>query len=72
MGAKREVYDLINQMVMEGKSVIMISSDMEELLGMSDRIAVFCEGHLSGILEKKEFNAELVLKYASEYKAVGA
>lgn len=72
VGAKREVYDLINQMVMEGKSVIMISSDMEELLGMSDRIAVFCEGHLSGILEKKEFNAELVLKYASEYKAVGA
>lgn len=72
VGAKREVFDLINQMVMEGKSVIMISSDMEELLGMSDRIAVFCEGHLSGILEKKEFNAELVLKYASEYKAVGA
>ena len=72
VGAKREVYDLINQMVAEGKSIIMISSDMEELLGMSDRIAVFCEGHLSGVIDRKEFNAELVLKYASEYETVGA
>ncbi|MCD8198059.1 MAG: sugar ABC transporter ATP-binding protein [Lachnospiraceae bacterium] len=70
VGAKREVYTLINQMVEEGKSVILISSDMEELLGMSDRIAVFCEGHLSSIIEKKEFDAELVLKYASAYEAV--
>lgn len=72
VGAKREVYDMINRMVAEGKSVIMISSDMEELLGMSDRIAVFCEGRLSGTIEKKEFNAELVLKYASEYETAGA
>lgn len=72
VGAKREVYDLINQMVSEGKSVIMISSDMEELLGMSDRIAVFCEGHLSGIIEKEEFNAERVLKYASDHGTVVA
>lgn len=67
VGAKREVYDLINELAAEGKSIIMISSDMEELLGMSDRIAVFCEGRLSGIIPKDKFNAELVLKYASEY-----
>ena len=72
VGAKREVYDLINQLAVEGKSIIMISSDMEELLGMSDQIAVFCEGHLSGLVEKKEFDAELVLKHASEYKAAEA
>lgn len=72
VGAKREVYDLINQLAEEGKAIIMISSDMEELLGMSDRIAVFCEGHLSGIIKKKDFDAELVLKYASDYQTMEA
>lgn len=66
VGAKKEVYEIINQLAAEGKSIIMISSDMEELLGMSDRIAVFCEGRLSGIIGREEFNAERVLKYASE------
>lgn len=70
VGAKHEVYDIMAQLVAEGKSIIMISSDMEELLGMSDRIAVFCEGRLSGIINKKDFSAELVLKYASVYQGV--
>ena len=72
VGAKREVYDLINELAAQGKSIIMISSDMEELLGMSDRIAVFCEGRLSGVLSKEQFDAELVLKYASEYMGAEA
>lgn len=70
VGAKKEVYDIINQLAAEGKSIIMISSDMEELLGMSDRIAIFCEGRLSGIINRDEFDAETVLKYASEYQGV--
>lgn len=68
VGAKKEVYDIMDNLVAQGKSIIMISSDMEELLGMSDRIAVFCEGRLSGVIARDEFNAELVLKHASEYQ----
>jgi len=70
VGAKHEVYDIMDQLIAEGKSIIMISSDMEELLGMSDRIAVFCEGRLSGIINKADFSAELVLRYASVYQGV--
>ncbi|UWP57911.1 sugar ABC transporter ATP-binding protein [Ruminococcus gauvreauii] len=70
VGAKKEVYDIMDSLVAQGKSIIMISSDMEELLGMSDRIAVFCEGRLSGIISRDEFNAELVLKCASEYQGM--
>jgi methyl-galactoside transport system ATP-binding protein len=46
----------------------MITSEMPELLGMSDRILVMCEGHLSGIVDAKEATGEKVLYYASTYK----
>lgn len=72
VGAKKEIYDIMDQLVAKGKSIIMISSDMEELLGMSDRIAVFCEGRLSGVISRDEFDAELILKYASEYQGAEA
>ncbi|MCI9134879.1 MAG: sugar ABC transporter ATP-binding protein [Lachnospiraceae bacterium] len=70
VGAKKEVYDIMNDLVKLGKSIIMVSSDMEELLGMSDRIAVFCEGKISGLLSRSEFNSERVLMYASECQDV--
>ena len=65
VGAKREIYLLINELAAEGKTIIMITSEMEELLGMSDRIVVFSEGRMTGILEKSQFDAETVLSYAS-------
>lgn len=65
VGARQEIYQLMNEIVEQGKAVIMISSDMEELLGMSDRVIVFCEGQVRGELNREEFAAEQVLKYAS-------
>ena len=65
VGARQEIYQLMTQLVEEGKSIIMISSDMEELLGMSDRIIVLCEGKVSGELERKEFAQNVILELAS-------
>ena len=65
VGAKQEIYILMNRLVEEGKSILMISSDMEELLGMSDRIIVLHEGKVGGELEKHEFSQERVLEMAS-------
>jgi ribose transport system ATP-binding protein len=71
VGAKYEIYSLMEQMAQEGKAVIMISSEMPELLGMSDRIAVMCEGHLSGILDGKDATDEKVMYLASTYQKSG-
>jgi len=68
VGAKYEIYSLMEKMASEGKTIIMISSEMPELLGMSDRIAVMCEGHLSGILEGERATEENVMYLASSYK----
>jgi ribose transport system ATP-binding protein len=65
VGTKREIYDLMNEMTESGKSIIMISSDMEELLGMSDRIVVLYEGSVSGELKRAEFGRERIMKLAS-------
>lgn len=68
VGAKYEIYELMENMAKEGKCVIMISSEMPELMGMSDRIMVMCEGHKSGILNRDEFSDERIMLLASTYK----
>ncbi|MGN0803109.1 MAG: hypothetical protein ACI4MF_10985 [Candidatus Faecivicinus sp.] len=55
----------MNQLVESGKSILMISSEMEEMLGMSDRIIVLHEGRVSGEIEQKDFSQEKVLALAS-------
>ena len=65
VGAKYEIYQLMNEMTKNGKSIVMISSDMEEILGVSDRILVLYEGEVSGELEKKDFSQENILMLAS-------
>lgn len=65
VGAKYEIYKLINDLVESGRSVLMISSEMEELIGMSDRIIVLAEGKMTGELQKEEFNADKIMAYAS-------
>ncbi len=65
VGAKYEIYELINSMCENGKCVIMVTSDMEELLGMSDRIVVFGEKCLAGELTKDQFSQERILDLAS-------
>ena len=66
MGAKYEVYSLINRVAENGAAVIMISSDMAEILGMSDRIVVMCEGKVTGELNGAEATQEAVLHMASD------
>ena len=65
IGARYEIYLLMNELAEQGKSILMVSSDMEELLGMSERIIVLHEGHQAGELAKEEFSQERVLACAS-------
>lgn len=70
VGAKQEIYTLINTLVEKGKAVLMISSEMEELMGMSDRIVILSEGCVAGELKKDEFNQETIMHYASKEREV--
>ncbi len=64
VGAKFEIYKLMTDMVKEGKSVIMVSSELPELIGMCDRIYVMNQGRITGCLEKEEFTQTTIMKYA--------
>lgn len=65
VGAKSEIYELIRKLAAKGVSVIVISSEMEEVLGISDRIAVMHEGRLTGILDRAQFSEEAVMRLAT-------
>lgn len=67
VGAKYEIYTIMLNLIKQGKSVIMISSEMPELLGMSDRVMVMCEGRVSGILPKEEANQVEVMRLATQF-----
>jgi len=63
--AKQEIYRLMCDLANDGKAILMISSDMEELLGMSDRIVVLSEGKLAGEVAKEQFSQNYILDLAS-------
>lgn len=65
VGAKSEIYHLMNQLVEQGKSIIMISSEMSEILRMSDRIIVMCEGRITGDIPIEEANQECIMSAAT-------
>lgn len=65
VGAKQEIYQLMCTLVEEGKAIIMISSEMEELLGMSDRILVLSGGRITAELSRDEFDQTRILEFAS-------
>ncbi|HKR10484.1 MAG TPA: sugar ABC transporter ATP-binding protein [Pyrinomonadaceae bacterium] len=65
VGAKAEIYQLIRKLAASGVAVIVISSEMEEVLGISDRIAVMHEGRLTGILQRPQFSEEAVMRLAT-------
>ena len=67
VGAKQEIYKLMREIIEQGASIIMISSDMEEVLGMSDRIIVMCEGEITGEVAKEEFSQKRVMELASPH-----
>lgn len=68
VGAKKEIYDLINEFKSQGKAVIMISSEMPEILGLSDRILVLSHGMITGEFDIKDATQEAILKCAVETK----
>ena len=65
VGARQEIYQMMIELTQQGKSILMVSSDMEELLGMSERIVVLYEGHQTGVLQRDEFSQERVMTLAS-------
>ncbi len=65
IGARHEIYEMMSRLVESGKSIVMVSSDMEELLGMSDRIIVISNGRLTGEVAKQEFSQEYIMALAS-------
>jgi ABC-type sugar transport system ATPase subunit len=65
VGAKAEIHKLIVELAKQGKAIIMISSELPEILGMSDRIAVMHEGKITGILSREEATQNLIMKYAT-------
>ncbi|MEJ5272622.1 MAG: sugar ABC transporter ATP-binding protein [Spirochaetota bacterium] len=67
VGSKYEIYNIMNDLVSQGMSIIMISSELPEILGMSDRIYVISNGKLAGMLEKKEATQEKIIELATMY-----
>lgn len=67
VGAKYEIYEIIDELAAEGKSIIVISSEMPELLGISDRIMVMCEGRVSGFLDGETATQEQVMSLATKF-----
>ena len=71
VGAKQEIYDLLNRLTrQEGKSIIMISSELEEILRMSDRIVVMCDGRITGVLTNAEATQENIMELATRFDPV--
>ena len=64
-GARGDVYRIIQELKSRGLAILMISSDMEELIGMSDRIIVLCKGRMAGTLNKNEISQETILTKAA-------
>lgn len=65
VGAKQEIYELMNRLAANGKSIIMISSEMTEILRMSDRILVMCEGRITGELDIQEATQQKIMQLAT-------
>jgi methyl-galactoside transport system ATP-binding protein len=67
VGAKYEIYTIMAALVKEGKAIIMVSSEMPELIGMSHRVLVLCNGQLTGTLEKAEITQETIMRCATQF-----
>ncbi|MDO5085941.1 MAG: sugar ABC transporter ATP-binding protein, partial [Erysipelotrichaceae bacterium] len=67
VGAKYEIYTIIAELAKAGKSIVMISSELPELMGMSDRIMVMCEGRISGFVDSQDATQENIMELATKY-----
>ncbi len=70
VGAKSEIYKLLNELVRQGKAIIMISSELPEILRMSHRVVVMCEGRITGELDISEATQERIMHYATQREGV--
>lgn len=68
VGAKYEIYCIIADLAKQGKSIIMISSEMAELIGMSDRVMVMCDGRVTGFIDGKEATQENIMELATQFE----
>ena len=69
VGAKWEIYNIMMDLAKQGVGIILISSEMEEIINLSDRVLVMCEGRINGVLEKGEATQESIMNLASEVRA---
>lgn len=65
VGAKAEIHSIITKLASEGKSIIMVSSELPEIIGMSDRVMVVCQGCVTAILDRKELDQETIMRFAT-------
>ena len=72
VGAKRDIYLLMGDLVRAGKALIMISSEIPELMGLSDRIIILAEGKLTGEIKRPDFSQEAIMRYASAFSDGGS
>ena len=70
VGAKREIYILINELAKEGKAILMISSEIAELIGLADRVIVLAGGRLTGEIPREQFTQENIMRFASKFEVV--
>ena len=69
VGAKAEVHALMSRLAQQGLGIVMISSEMPEIIGMSDRVIVMCQGRVTGEFERSEFNQERIMTCATQFLA---
>ncbi len=67
VGAKYEIYSIIGRLAKEGKTIIVVSSEMPELIGICDRIMVMCEGRITGVVEGKDMNQEKIMELSTAF-----
>jgi ribose transport system ATP-binding protein len=70
VGAKSEIYKLLNTLAAEGKAIVMISSELPEILRMSHRILVMCEGRLTGEIAAREATQEKIMQLATQRESI--
>ena len=70
VGAKSEIYRLLNELACQGKAIMMISSELPEILRMSHRIIVMCEGRITGELDSTEATQEKIMQLATQREVI--
>ena len=68
VGAKYEIYCIIAELAKQGKSIIMISSEMSEIIGMSNRVMVMCDGRITGFIDGKDATQENIMALATQFE----